>query len=194
MKDLSRDELVSLVGGERALAVLWEENNLLSAMLAKAERELAHVQQQRAEERQRFEKLTARQANEFTRLSDAAVAMQKQHGATVKALYAESDEFARRVAELTAEAGRLQGDNEYFRCEVSRLRIAANRGGPVVAMADGAVERAIAAWFPYRNKIAMIKALRMATGLGLHESKEICTQIIGGMDRAAIEAAKEATD
>jgi len=194
MKDLSRDELVGLVGGERALAVLWEENHVLSAMLAKAERELAYVGQQRTEERARFERLSAKQSAEFNRLSDAAAAMQKQHEATVKALYAERDKFARRVAELSAEVERLRIDNEYFRCEVSRLRIAVNTGGPVMAMVDGAIEKAVVAWFPRRNKIAMIKALREATGLGLRESKEICTQIIGGMDRAASEAAKEATD
>lgn len=180
MKELSRDELIAMI-----------QNNLLSAKLARAERELEHVQRERTEERARFDELTAKQASEFQRLSDRFQRQASEYSAEFERLIAERDEFAYRVAELTDTVKALRADSEYFRQRANQLQERVNSGGPVQAMADGAVEKAVDAYHSYlgKNKVGMIIALRKETSLGLVEAKSICLQII-----AAIEAAKEATD
>jgi len=87
----------------------------------------------------------------------------------------------------------LRDSLEYQTKENDRLRTAINKGAGITPMVDGdAITLAAEAFMPRRDKIAMIKKFREITGLGLHECKEICTQIIGAMD-SAVAFAKEAT-
>ena len=184
MKDLSRDELIALVGGERALAYVFEQNHLLSAMLAGTERELAYERQQRTEERQRFEKLSAKQSTEFQRLSDRFQRQASEYSAEFERLNADR-------AELADQAKANKADAEHWRMEATELRKRIDMGGPVQAMANDAIAKAVDAYHSRlgKSKVGMIVELCNETGLGSVEAKNICLQII-----AAIEAAKEATD
>lgn len=88
----------------------------------------------------------------------------------------------------------LRDSLEYQARENDRLRAAINGGAGIPQMVDGnAITLAVVAYRRINSKIDMIKEFRRITGLGLRESKEICTQVIAAMD-SAVAFAKDATD
>jgi ribosomal protein L7/L12 len=162
--DISKDELLRLVSGEQAFDYVCAQNAVLAAQVRDYRARLDYQAGLLAAEQLRHAKLVEKQAAEYNVM---AAALRKE------------------IAARTDAVETAQRDTDYWRGEAEKARAVINGSGPVRVMADGAIGAAVAEFTcGSRNKIAMIKSLRDATGIGLKEAKDICEQIIAAMDHA----------